>query len=179
MPRTPRSLPLLFLGAAALAACNQKHVASPDSAAASLRAADEVVFGFEVDRRSTSRRIALGADDDVVGRRDALPKEWDPLDPQPLANRPFKILSKKTIEGGALTLHPTISIALELSDERDNTVMWVRNEAALSSEEATQDWSCAFDREAVVAARGAPWCARKLAPLRRRGPPRSRPSSGT
>jgi hypothetical protein len=147
MSRTPRSLALFFLAAASLAACNQKHVASPDSAAASLRAADEIVFGFEL-----KHACKLQQNRGDVPAADALPKDWDPLDPQPLANRPFKILSKKTIEGGALSLHPTISIALELSDERDNTVMWVRNQPALSSDEATQDWSCAFDREAVVAA---------------------------
>ncbi len=147
MALTTRRFALLFTGAAAIAACNQKHVASPDTAAAALRAADEIVFGFELKHVCKLQR----------GRGDApaagaVPKDWDPLDPQPLANRPFKVIGKQTIEGSALALHPTISIALQLSDERDNTVMWVRNEPAESSEVATQDWSCAYDREAVVAA---------------------------
>lgn len=147
MPRPTRRLAQVLFGAAVLAACKQAHVASPDSAAAALRAADEIVFGFELKHTCKLQR---NKGELPVG--DNIPKDWDALDAQSLANRPFKVMERKTIESGAMSLHPTLSVALKLTDERDGSFSWIRNEPAKSSDEATRDWSCAFDREAVVAA---------------------------
>ncbi len=75
MALTTRRFALLFFGAAAIAACNQKHVASPDTAAAALRAADEIVFGFEL-----KHVCKLQRNKGDVPAAGATPKDWESLE---------------------------------------------------------------------------------------------------
>ena len=137
---------VVVVATAGFAACTPVKIKSPESAAAELQRAQEIVFGFELKPECKLERSKDGL---AAG---AVPKDsdWGPFDSQSVANRVFKVVDHKTLLPKVGLTKERIAVALELTNERDGGTYWVRNVPADSSEDATKDWACAFDREVVI-----------------------------